>query len=315
MSVRIAFLGNDPWSVPALEAIAGEPDLELALVVTNEPKPAGRGSALTPTDVATAARKLGVPLAEVSGVRSGHGFQTLVNSRPDVVVVVAYGEILTRDVLELAPYGAVNLHFSLLPRWRGAAPVQHALLAGDALTGVTVMRMDEGLDTGPILNQMEQEIRPEDDAGTLGARLAHIGGMLLVGVLRTLPEGGPPARKQDDRLATLAPKVSVQQRTIEWDQDPEAIARMVRALSPEPGATTTFRGEPLKVFQAGVAHDPVLPKGQPGAILGTDPRGVLVAAAGGSGIRLVEVAPAGRRRMGAADWARGARFSGDERLG
>lgn len=297
-----------------MEAIAGEPDLELVLVVTNEPKPAGRGSVHTPTDVATAARRLGAPLAEAAGVTSGSGLQALINAAPDVVVVVAYGQLLTREVLALAPHGAINLHFSLLPRWRGAAPVQRAILAGDTLTGVTVMRMDEGLDTGPILNQMEREIRPDDDAGTLGAHLAHIGGMLLVGVLRTLSSGGPPARKQDDRLATDAPKLSTEERRVVWDQDPESIVRMVRALSPDPGATTSFRGEPLKVFKAGVAHDTVVPKGSPGTVLGTDPRGVLVAAAGGSGVRLVEVGPAGRRRMSAADWARGARFADGERL-
>lgn len=313
--LRIAFLGNDPWSVPPLEAIAGEPDLELVSVVTNEPKPAGRGSTLTPTAVADAARRLKTPLVEVTGVTSGQGLQALLGAAPDVIVVVAYGELLTREVLELSPHGAINLHFSLLPRWRGAAPVQRAILAGDTLTGVTVMRMDEGLDTGPILNQMEQEIRPEDDAGTLGAHLAHMGGMLLVGVLRTLSGGGPPARKQDDRLATYAPKLSIEERRVVWDQDPESTVRMVRALSPEPGATAVFRGEPLKIFQAGVAHDSVMPKGSPGTILGTDARGVLVAAAGGSGVRLVEVAPAGRRRMSAADWARGARFADGERMG
>lgn len=315
MTLRIAFLGNHAWSVPPLEAMAGEPDLELALVITNEPKPAGRGSSLTPTEVAVAGRRLAAQVVEAPGVTAGPGLQALINVAPDVVVVVAYGEILTREVLSLARFGAINLHFSLLPRWRGAAPVQRAILAGDTLTGVTVMRMDEGLDTGPILNQMEREIRPEDDAGTLGAHLAHIGAMLLVGVLRTLTAGGPPARRQDDRLATLAPKLSAEERGIDWQQEPDAIVRMVRALSPEPGATTTFRGEPLKVFQAGVAHDPVVPKGPPGSILGADPRGVLVAAAGGSGVRLVEVAPAGRRRMSAADWARGARFAGGERLG
>ena len=165
MTVRLAFLGNDPWSVPPLEAIAGEPELEPVLTLTNKPKPAGRGSEVRSTAVADAARRLGIPLLEVDGVRSGAGLDALIQVRPDVVVVVAFGELLTHEVLELPPLGAINLHFSLLPRWRGAAPVQHALLAGDARTGVSVMRMDEGLDTGPILNQLEEDIRPDDDAG------------------------------------------------------------------------------------------------------------------------------------------------------
>ena len=205
VTIRVAFLGNDRWSVPPLEAIIGEPDLEPVLVVTNPPKPAGVApirprprSRRSPRRTATPARR--------EGLRAPSSLETLLAATPDVVVVVAYGEILQRETLQAGPFGALNLHFSLLPKWRGAAPVQHALLAGDEVTGVTVMRMDEGLDTGPILNQLEEQIRPEDDAGSLGARLAHNGGMLLVGVLRMLPTGTVPARPQDDRLATWAPR-------------------------------------------------------------------------------------------------------------
>lgn len=312
MTVRIAFLGNDPWSVPVLEAIAGEPDLDVALVVTNRPKAAGRGDTVTPTAVAGAARRLGLRLAEAEGVRSGEGFAALAAARPDVIVVVAYGELLTPEILSMAPHGAVNLHFSLLPRWRGASPVQRAIAAGDAITGVTVMQMDEGLDTGPILNQLEEPIRPEDDAGSLGTRLAHNGALLLVGVLRMLPSAGVPPRRQDDRAATLAPRIGPEERAIEWTQTPESIVRWVRALSPRPGATTQFRGQPLKVMAAAVDHQGSV--GEPGTIVAADERGVLVRASRG-GVRLVEVAPSGRRRMDAAAWARGARFADGERLG
>jgi len=316
VSVRVAFLGNDPWSVPSLEAIAGEPDLDPVVVITNPPKPAGRGSPVTRTAVAEAAGRMGVPVAEVAGVAGvagGAGFEALVAATADVVVVVAYGELLTHDVLELAPHGAINLHFSLLPRWRGAAPVQHALLAGDETTGVTVMRMDEGLDTGPILNQLVEEIRPEDDAGSLGARLAHNGAMLLAGVLRMLPRGGVPARAQDDRLATSAPRLRAGDRVLDWSGPAESIVRRVRALAPDPGATTTFRGEPLKILAAAVDREPE-GGAAPATILSPDERGVRVAT-GSRGVRLLEVAPAGRRRMAAADWARGARFETGERLG
>ena len=309
----MAFLGNDPWSVASLEAIAGEPDLEVLLVLTNPAKPAGRGSRPTRTAVAEAARRLGAPLVEAEGVRSGPGFEALLAANADVLVVVAYGHLLPREVLELCPYGAINVHFSLLPRWRGAAPVQHAILAGDATTGVTVMRMDEGLDTGPILNQLVEEIRPDDDAGSLGRRLAHNGAMLLTGVLRMLPTGGVPARRQDDRLATSAPRLGPDDRILRWSEAAERIVRRVRALAPEPGASTTFRDEPLKVLAAAADHDPSL-DGPPGAIVSADDRGVLVAT-GSGGIRLLDVAPAGRRRMGAAAWARGARFGANERLG
>jgi methionyl-tRNA formyltransferase len=312
VSLRIAFCGNDPWSVPALEAIDGEPDLAIEVVVTNPPKPAGRGSAMTPTAVAAYARSRGLPLREVDGVRSGEGARALEAARPDAIVVVAYGELLPPAVLALPPAGPINLHFSLLPRWRGAAPVQRALMAGDAVTGVTVMRMDEGLDTGPILSQLEEPIRPEDDAGALGARLAHLGARLLVSVLRMLPHGGVPARPQDDRLATSAPIIGSAERAIDWERSAEEIVRQVRGLAPEPAATTTFRGQPLKVLAAALDHEGG--EGSPGSVLSVDARGVLVGA-GARGVRLVEVAPAGRRRMDAAAWARGARFAPDERLG
>jgi len=313
MTLRVAFLGNDAWSVPSLDAIAAEPELSLALVVTNPPKEARRGAALTSTPVATAAAAHGVPYVEVPGVLDGPGATALAKTAPDVIVVVAYGQILRRETLQLAPYGAINLHFSLLPRWRGATPVQHAIAAGDERTGVTVMRMDEGLDAGPILNQLEEPIRPEDDAGALGARLAKIGGLLLVGVLRMLPKGGVPERAQEDGAATLAPTIGADERAIDWGRSPEEIVQWVRALAPRPGAATTLRGAHVKVLAAAIDHQ----RGSdapPGTVVASDERGVLVRARGG-GVRLVEVAPAGRKRMDAAAWANGVRFTAGERLG
>jgi methionyl-tRNA formyltransferase len=311
MTLRVAFLGNDPWSVPSLDAIAAEPELSLALVVTNPPKEAGRGAALTPTAVAEAATAHGVPLLEVGGVLDGRGATALAETVPDVIVVVAYGQILRRETLGLAPFGAINLHFSLLPRWRGATPVQRAIAAGDARTGVTVMRIDEGLDTGPILNQLEERIRPEDNAGSLGARLAKIGGLLLVGVLRMLPHGGVPERAQEG-APTLAPTIGFDERRIDWERSPEEIVRWVRALAPRPGAGTSLRGTNVKVLAAAIDHQ--RSDGVPGTVVGVDERGVLVRA-GGGGVRLVEVAPAGRKRMDASAWARGVRFAEGERLG
>jgi methionyl-tRNA formyltransferase len=313
MTLRVAFLGNDAWSVPSLDAIAAEPELSVAMVVTNPPKEAGRGAALTPTPVATAAAAHGVACVEAPGVLDGPGATALARAAPDVIVVVAYGQILRRETLQLAPFGAINLHFSLLPRWRGAAPVQRAIAAGDERTGVTVMRMDEGLDTGPILNQLEEPIRPDDDAGSLGARLAKIGGLLLVGVLRMLPKGGVPERAQENGAVTLAPTIGAVERTIDWERSPEEIVRWVRALAPRPGAATALRGAHVKVLAAAIDHQ----QGNdapPGTVVAADERGVLVRAAGG-GVRLVEVAPAGRKRMDAAAWARGVRFTAGERLG
>jgi len=312
MTLRVAFLGNDAWSVPSLEAIAAEPELSLVLVVTNQPKEAGRGAALTSTPVAAAASEHGVPFLEAAGVLDGPGATALADAAPDVIVVVAYGQILRQETLQLAPFGAINLHFSLLPRWRGATPVQRAIAAGDDRTGVTVMRMDEGLDTGPILNQLEESIRPEDDAGTLGARLAKNGALLLVGVLRMLPHGGVPERAQERGAVTLAPTIAPQERTIDWERSPDEIVRWVRALAPRPGAATMLRGARVKVLSAAIDHQGS--EGPPGTVVAADERGVLVRANGG-GVRLIEVAPSGRKRMDAAAWARGVRFTAGERLG
>ena len=173
--MRIAFLGNDTWSVPSLRALAAADDVDVELVLTNPPRPAGRGSQLTPTAVADAAGALDLPLLEVDRVRDGEGFDALDAMEPDAIVVVAYGEILTPDVLDIPRLGAVNVHFSILPRWRGAAPVARAILEGDEVTGVTVMLMDEGLDTGPVLLTAETPIGEDEDEGSLGARLAELG--------------------------------------------------------------------------------------------------------------------------------------------
>jgi methionyl-tRNA formyltransferase len=315
--MRLAFLGNDPWSVPPLEALVSSAH-DVAAVITNPPRPAGRGSRLTPTAVADAARALDLPLVEVEGVNAGLGLANLRETAPDVLVVVAYGELLSPAVLSLAPQGALNLHFSLLPRWRGAAPVQHALLMGDTTTGVTVMRMDAGLDTGPILAQAEQTVRDDDDAGSLGMRLAELGGRSLGSTLDDLEAGRTVERAQDEALATFAPKLTAPDRQIDWSADAAAVVRRIRALAPNPGATTTFRDEPLKIFAAQARSLDVIPLPVPlqGSLM-VEPdsfAGPRVQTHAGP-VLLVEVGPAGRKRMPAADWARGARIQPGERLG
>jgi methionyl-tRNA formyltransferase len=316
--MRVAFLGNDPWSVAPLRALSDAPTIEVELVVTNPPRPAGRGSQLTPTAVADAARTLDLTLLEVARIRDGAGFEALDSLEPDAIVVVAYGEILTPDVLDIPTLGAVNVHFSLLPRWRGAAPVQRAILEGDEVTGVTVMLMDEGMDTGPVLAAVETAIDPKEDAGSLGARLAELGSPPLVETLRGLDGGTIEPRSQDHTEATYAPKLLPEERTVDWRGPADTIVNRVRAFAPDPGAVTTFRQGRLKVLKAR-AH-PESDRGGmladrpgPGAILGGDgnPR-----IQGWPGlVELVEVAPAGRKQMTGAEWARGARIEPLEHLG
>jgi methionyl-tRNA formyltransferase len=317
----VAFLGNDPWSVPTLRALAEADDVDVALVVTNPPRPAGRGSRLTPTRVADEARARGLSSLEVDRVREGAGFDALRAVEADAFVVVAYGELLSSDVLDLPRLGSLNVHFSLLPRWRGAAPVQRAILGGDERTGVTVMLMDEGMDTGPILATTEVPIGDDEDAGTLGARLAGLGGPLLVETLRRFAALEVEPRAQPGAGATRAPKLPPDERTLEWSGDADAVVRRVRALAPDPGATTTFRGEALKVLRAEARPallappEPPRERPRPGRLVVEEGTGLPSAFTGAGLVRLLEVAPAGRRRMTGAEWARGARFGPDERLG
>lgn len=303
------FLGNDAWSVPSLEALARSRH-DVSLVMTAVPKPAGRGNELTPTPVAGAARSLGLGLAETETVREGNGFRRLEAATPDVLAVVAYGELLPAALLGIPSFAPVNLHFSLLPALRGASPVQTALLQGLERTGTSTIVMDEGLDTGPVILQREEPIDPGDDAGTLGARLAMTGAELLVDSVDLLADGRAEPRLQDDAAATFAPKLRPTDRVLDWTQPASALVNRCRALSPEPAATTSFRGEGLKVVRAEAAPA----SGDPGTIVEVSGLGVVVAA-GRDGVRPLELGPAGRRRMSGSDFVNGLRPVLGERLG
>ncbi len=308
-SLRVAFLGNDEWSVPSLRALARSRHLVVA-VVTAQPKPAGRGNELTPTPVAVEAERLGLPTIQTATVKTGEGFKALSTSAPDVLAVVAYGEILSPNVLHVPTIAPINLHFSLLPQLRGAAPVQTALLAGLDKTGVTTMVMDKGVDTGPVILQREEPIFPEDDAGSLGARLAEIGAALLVETVDMLAAGPVAPKQQDPSLATFAPKFTPDDRVLDWANPAALLVNLVRALAPTPGATTTFRGEGLKVLRA----EAVPGVGDPGTIVEVGRDGFVVATADG-GFRPTLVAPAGKRAMSGTDFVNGHRPEVGERLG
>jgi methionyl-tRNA formyltransferase len=312
VGVRVVYLGNDRWSVPPLEALADDARIDPVLVLTRTPRPGRRGSEPVPTPVAAAARELELPLQEVPSVVRDAGLTALRSAAPDVLVVVAYGELLPPAVFRIASLGAVNLHLSLLPRWRGASPVQHALLAGDEMTGVTAMLLDEGLDTGPVLEQAATPIGPEDDAGRLGARLARIGAEVLVRSVVRLAAGEASPELQDDSLATLAPKLTADDRRLRWDRPAIEVVRRVRALSPRPGAGTVRSGSILKVLAASAG--PGDPSADPGTVVAIDDAWFEVAAREG-GVRVHEVASEGRARMDVASWLRGARLELLERLG
>lgn len=308
-SLRVVFLGNDAWSVPSLEALAASTH-RVALVVTAAPKPAGRGNTPRRTPVALAAERLELPLAEVSTVKTGEGAGRLATAAPEVLAVVAYGEILPPEILGLPTVAPVNLHFSLLPELRGASPVQTALLLGLERTGVTTIVMDRGMDTGPILLQREEPIDPSDDAGSLGTRLAALGAEVLAASIDRLAAGEVEPTPQDHARATYTARLGPQDRVLDWTRPARELANRCRALSPEPAATTTFRGQGLKVFSAAAVEA----TGRPGTIVEVGKDGFVVAA-GDGGLRLRELAPAGRKRMGAASFVNGFRPRIGERLG
>ena len=311
------FLGNDRWSVPSLENLARSAH-DVALVVTRSPRPERRGTGTLPTPVGAAARGTGLPLREVETVKTGPGFDAIANAEPDVLTVVAYGEILPPAVLALPALGPVNLHFSLLPELRGAAPVQRAILAGLTATGVTTIVMDEGMDTGPVLLQATEPIGDDDDSGSLGGRLAAIGGRLLVDTLDRLGGGELRPRPQDHALATMAPRLRPEERWIDWSRSAVEVDRRVRAFAPDPGAATRFRGGVLKVLRveagSGRTWEPDRREG-PGTIGRVDRDGVVVLAGDALPVRLLEVAPEGRVRMPGGAFVNGFHPKEGERLG
>jgi methionyl-tRNA formyltransferase len=317
--MRVVFLGNAPWSVPSLEALA-ESRHRPVLVLTRTARPAGRGSKLQRTPVAEAAERSALPLMEVETVKSGPGFEALLDAGPEVLVVVAYGEILPKAVLDLPSVAPVNVHFSLLPKLRGAAPVQRAILEEGfpGLTGVTTIRMDEGVDTGPILLQAEEPIRVGDDSGSLGERLAQLGGSILVKTLDGLEGGAIEERPQSDSEATYAPRLTPVDRLIRWAEasSEEEILRTIAGMSPEPGAETVFRARLLKVFRASEADHQQAAGGDlgPGEI-GVGPKGELLVGTKHRPVVLEEVQPEGKRRMTGMEFVRGYRPQEGEILG
>jgi methionyl-tRNA formyltransferase len=272
--------------VPSLRALHGAGH-DVALVVTQPDRP-GHRLRLTPPPVKVAAGELGLEVYQPERIRAPESVARVTAAAPALVVVVAYGQIIPRAVLEIPPRGILNVHASLLPRHRGAAPVAHAILSGDAVTGVTIMRMDELLDHGPILATAETAIGPHEDAGGLAGRLATMGAELLVETIARLEEIAPV--EQDHAAATLAPKLAREDGELEWDMDAAELDRRVRGLQPWPGATLPLAGARVKVLRG----RPLSGRGVPGQVLRSGRDGVEVAAGRGSYL-LEEVQPPGRR--------------------
>lgn len=308
--MRLVFAGTPEVAVPALDALAAS-DHELVGVVTRPDAPAGRGRRLVASPVAVRAEELGLPVLKPEHPRDPAFQEELRALRPDCCPVVAYGALLPQSALDIPEHGWVNLHFSCLPAWRGAAPVQHALWAGDEVTGATTFRIVKELDAGPTFGVMTERVRPDDTAGDLLARLAEGGAGLLVATIDGLADGSIEARPQPEDGVSFAPKISVEDAKVDWSEPAVAVDRRIRACTPGPGAWTLFEGERFKLGRVEpVADAPALAPGE----LAVGKNEVLVGTGTGA-VRLGEVKAFGKKQMAAADWARGVRVASGTRLG
>jgi methionyl-tRNA formyltransferase len=308
--VRIVFGGTPDVAIPSLDALADSRH-ELVAVVTRPDAPSGRGKKLTASPVAQRAAELGIEVLKPQRPRDEEFVTRLTELAPDCCPVVAYGALLPQRVLEIPRHGWVNLHFSLLPAWRGAAPVQHAILAGDQITGATTFRIVLELDAGPILATVSEPIRPDDTAGDLLHRLSLSGARLLVETLGGIEDGTLTATPQPetDAQVSYASKINVENARIDWTQSADVLDRLIRACAPAPGAWTTFRGERFKINSARIC-DAVLAPG----VLQISKRAVRVGTAT-QALELDEIQAQGKKPMPAADWARGITFGPEPRLG
>jgi methionyl-tRNA formyltransferase len=306
--MRVVFAGTPEFAVAGIQALckAGH---ELTLVLTQPDRPSGRGLETVPSPVKRAATALGISVCQPVTLRDSAVQSRIRAAQPDVLIVAAYGLFLPQSVLDIARRGALNIHASLLPRWRGAAPIQRAIMAGDSVTGVCIMQMDAGLDTGPVLSRAETPIGPEDTAGTLHDRLAPLGATLLVDALRMLEQGTVTPLPQASEGVTYAPKIAKSEARIDWGRPALEIDRQVRAFNPSPGAVARILGTEVKVWRAAALAG----SGIPGTVLRAGSDGIVVAC-GAAALELIEVQRAGGKRLAAGDLLRGFPIAVGERF-
>lgn len=294
--MRVIFAGTPEFAAQALAAILASGH-DVPLVLTQPDRPAGRGMSLQASPVKQLAQKHGLALHQPSSLKPEEVRQPIIEARSDVMVVAAYGLILPQAVLDVPRLGCLNIHASLLPRWRGAAPIQRAILAGDVETGVTIMRMEAGLDTGPMLLKANLPIAAADTAGTLHDKLASLGAGLIAEALANLERGELPGEIQPAEGVTYAAKLDKREAALDWRQLAAQLDRAVRAFNPFPGATAQLDGQAMKIWRA----EPVSGSGVPGSILAAGADGIVVACGEGA-LRLTELQKAGGKRLKAADF-------------
>ena len=308
--MRVVFAGTPEVALPSLEALLAS-EHEVVAVLTRPDAPSGRGKRLTPSPVAARAAELGIETLKPSKPRGPEFLARFKEIAPDCCPVVAYGALLPQSLLDLVPYGFVNLHFSLLPAWRGAAPVQHAVLAGDEVTGATTFRIVAALDAGPTFLRLTEPISPTDTSGELLTRLSISAADLLVRTLDGIADHSLTPVEQPTEGISVAPKITVDDARIDWSRPVVEIDRVIRGCSPSPGAWTTFRGDRFKINSGSPVE---AAGGTPGELTITK-RTVTVAAGDGAGLLLGQVQAQGKKPMNAADWARGVTFAPSDLLG
>jgi methionyl-tRNA formyltransferase len=308
--MKLVFAGTPEVAVPALDALLASGRHEVAAVVTRPDAPAGRGRRLVASPVAERAEEAGIEVLRPARPREPEFQARLREIAPDCCPVVAYGALLPRTALDIPAHGWVNLHFSLLPAWRGAAPVQHSLMAGDEITGASTYLIEEGLDSGPVYGTVTERIRPTDTSGDLLTRLAFAGAGLLTATMDGIEDGTLKAVPQPADGVTLAPKITVEDARVDWTAPALRVDRVVRGCTPAPGAWTTFRGERLKLIQT--APVPQRTDLTPGAL--APGKNHIHVGTGSHAVELLWVQAQGKKPMRAADWARGVRIAEGETL-
>ncbi|MEV7170922.1 methionyl-tRNA formyltransferase [Streptomyces sp. NPDC093224] len=309
--MKLVFAGTPEVAVPALDALIASGRHEVAAVVTRPDAPAGRGRRLVASPVAHRAEEAGIEVLKPVRPRDPEFQARLREIAPDCCPVVAYGALLPKSALDIPRRGWVNLHFSLLPAWRGAAPVQHSIMAGDQVTGASTFLIEEGLDSGPVYGILTEEIRPADTSGDLLTRLAFAGAGLLAATMDGIEDGTLRAVEQPADGVSLAPKITVEDARIDWTAPAMRADRVVRGCTPAPGAWTVFRGERLKVIS--LAPVPDRTDLEPGLL--APAKNTVHVGTGSHAVELLWVQPQGKKPMRAADWARGVRIAPGERLG
>lgn len=305
--LRIVYMGTPDFAVPALQRLNDENHTHVVLAISQPDRPAGRGRKLRSPPVIKAARKLGIPTYQPESINAEQAAEKLRETTPDLIVVAAYGQILTPDILQIPSFGCINIHASLLPRWRGAAPIHMAVRSGDAVTGISIMDMDEGLDTGPIYHSIVHMIRDEETAGTLHDTLATLGGEAIIHSLEDIVDPNTSPTPQPDRRSNYAPMMDSADCTVDFTLDAQAVSNQINGMSPWPVVKIDILDEQVSALKAQPAKPRDLPEPiSPGEVLTSDPQhGLTIACGNQTAVRLLELKRPGKRAMHDVDLLNG----------